>query len=227
MSEPAPDIGSVLRQARIRRGQSLDVVQQQTRIPKKMIDALETNRFEEFPAVVYLRGFLKSYCDHLELDFDPLWAQIDPNKPKPAPPAPAPEPEAPAEQEEPGSRLVPAILAAGLLVAAGAVYLLSRKPVAPAQMRPEPPAELAPLQATKELSLRVVARRDAWLQLETDGNLRFQGRAPTGFSQVWEAKDGFLLRTKDPSALTVYLDGKELPLSDALKTSAGDYKIMR
>ena len=39
--------------------------------------------------------------------------------------------------------------------------------------------------------------------------------------------DGFLLRTKDPSALSVYLDGKDRPLSDDLKTSAGDYRIVR
>ena len=225
MTEELPDIGSALRQARLRRGESLDVVQQQTRIPKKLIEALETNRFEEFPAVVYLRGFLKSYCDHLELDFEPLWSQIDPAKPKPEPQAPAePQP----EPEEAPARLMPALFLAGLVAAGAAVWMLSRKPAgAPAPARPAPPAELAPLNAAKEMTLRVVARRDAWLQIESDGTLRFQGRAPAGFSQLWQAKDGFLLRTKDPSSLSAYLDGKELPLVDALKTSAGDYKIGR
>lgn len=227
MSEEAPDIGSLLRQARIKRGQSLDVVQQQTRIPKKLVDALETNRFDEFPATVYLRGFLKSYCDHLELDFDPLWTRIDPNKPKEAPAAPAKEPQAHAEPEEPRSGLAPAALVGGLLAAGAAVWLLGRKPAPAPAPRQEAPVDLAPFVAIHELSLRVLARRDAWLQVEADGNLRFQGRAPAGFSQLWPAKDGYLLRTKDPSALSVYLDGKELALGELPKTSAGDYKIAR
>lgn len=80
-SQTQSDVGSLLRQARLRRGQSLEAVHQHTRIPKKLIEALENNRFDVFPATVYLRGFLKNYCDHLDVDFDPLWERIMPPKP--------------------------------------------------------------------------------------------------------------------------------------------------
>ncbi|MBI4423240.1 MAG: DUF4115 domain-containing protein [Elusimicrobia bacterium] len=232
MNETTPDIGSVLRQTRIRRGQSLEVVAQQTRIPKKMLEALESNRFEEFPAIVYLRGFLKSYCDHLDVEFEPLWSQIDPAKPKAAAETPESKAEAAPEEESPrdsgGPTLVPLIVVAGLLAAIAAVWFFSQRP-APVEppAPPAPPSAIAPINAPKELVLRVVARADAWMQLQADGALRFQGRAPAGFQQEWKAMDGFLLRTKDPSALTVTLDGQELPLTDALKTSSGDYKIVR
>lgn len=103
---PSPnDVGSLLKQARLRRGQSFEVVFQHTRIPKKFLEALEANRFDEFPAAVYLHGFLKSYCEHLDLEFEPLWSQLKPSQPKaepvketraPEPPAPSqPRPEAP------------------------------------------------------------------------------------------------------------------------------------
>lgn len=241
--ESPPDIGSTLRQARIRRGQSLEVVAQQTRIPKKMLEALETNRFEEFPAMVYLRGFLKNYCDHLDVDFEPLWTQLDPNKAKPAAPEASPpstaEPSANGHHDHDGTgagpsaaQLLPLVLIGGLLVAGAATLLLgSRKPVPPVEQAtappPQPPSEIAPITAPKKMALRISAKQDAWMQLNTDGVLRFQGRAPAGLALDWEAMDSFLLRTKDPAALSVILDGKDLALTEALKTSSGDYKIVR
>lgn len=96
--EARADIGTALKAARTRKGHALEAVAQQTRIPKKFLDALENNRFDEFPALAYLRGFLKSYCDYLELDFEPLWKQITAEPapaeeaPKAAAPAPAPAP---------------------------------------------------------------------------------------------------------------------------------------
>lgn len=248
MDSQTPDIGSVLRQARMRRGQSLEVVQQQTRIPKRMLEALETNRFEEFPAVVYLRGFLKNYCDHLDLDFEPLWAQVDPAKAKAAPaehaaaPAAAHAP-APAREERHdegvatdsgpnAAQLLPFMLVGGLLVAGAGLWLLKSRKPAPAPETvvappPQPPSEIAPINAPSKMVLRIVAKQDAWMQLSTDGVLRFQGRAPAGLALTWDAMDGFLLRTKDPASLSVFLDGKELALTDVLKTSSGDYKIVR
>lgn len=107
-------IGSVLRAARLKRGQSLEAVAQQSRIPKKFLESLENDRFDEFPALVYLRGFLKGYCDHLEVEFEPLWIQIaapaapaapeealDAIKPKHPDPAPTPKPRPAAHKAAP------------------------------------------------------------------------------------------------------------------------------
>lgn len=71
------DIGPILRDARLKRGQSLDAVAQQTRISKRFLEALEESRFEQFPAVVYLRGFLKGYCEYLDVNFDEIWATLN------------------------------------------------------------------------------------------------------------------------------------------------------
>jgi len=70
------EVGAVLRAARLKRGQSLENVAEQTRIPKRYIDALENDRLDEFPAFVYMRGFMKSYCEHLDLPFDEIWARV-------------------------------------------------------------------------------------------------------------------------------------------------------
>ncbi len=51
------EIGAVLKAARLKKGLAVEAVARQTRISKKFLEALEADRFEEFPALVYLRGF--------------------------------------------------------------------------------------------------------------------------------------------------------------------------
>lgn len=86
------EIGDVLKAARLKKGLALEAVARQTRISKRYLEALEGDKFEEFPALVYLRGFLKGYCDFLETDFGPLWEKVEAAT---APPPPAsPEGEA-------------------------------------------------------------------------------------------------------------------------------------
>lgn len=87
-SEIKAAVGGVLRAARLKRGLSLEAVAQQTRISKRFLEALEEDRFDEFPAFVYMRGFLKSYCEHLDLPFADLWAVIQPSAAPETPPAP-------------------------------------------------------------------------------------------------------------------------------------------
>jgi cytoskeletal protein RodZ len=94
------DIGAPLKAARQKKGLSIDNIAQQTRIPKKYLEAMENNRTDELPALVYLRGFLKGYCDFLELDFEPLWKQVtEPQAPTEAVEAPSPAAEAPSPKE--------------------------------------------------------------------------------------------------------------------------------
>ncbi|MBI5947956.1 MAG: helix-turn-helix domain-containing protein [Chloroflexi bacterium] len=70
------DIGGTLRDARVRRGMTVDQVAQDTRISPRFIAALEANSFDELPAPVYVRGFLRSYANYLRLDPAPLMAEL-------------------------------------------------------------------------------------------------------------------------------------------------------
>lgn len=65
-------IGEVLRSTRERRGLSIDQVAQDTRISTRFLEALEAEQFDELPAPVYVRGFLRSYAGYLRLDAQPL-----------------------------------------------------------------------------------------------------------------------------------------------------------
>lgn len=65
-------IGEILEEARIRQGRTINEAAQETRISPRFIEALELDRFEELPAAVYAKGFLRSYATYLQLDPGPL-----------------------------------------------------------------------------------------------------------------------------------------------------------
>ncbi|MEP6870643.1 MAG: helix-turn-helix transcriptional regulator [Anaerolineaceae bacterium] len=70
-------IGVTLRSARIQRGLSVEQVAQDTRISARFIEALEDEMFDELPAPVYVRGFLRSYANYLKVDANALLEELN------------------------------------------------------------------------------------------------------------------------------------------------------
>jgi cytoskeleton protein RodZ len=62
------EIGTSLREARVRQGVDLLEAERATKIRSKYLRALEDERFELLPAQTYVKGFLRSYADYLGLD---------------------------------------------------------------------------------------------------------------------------------------------------------------
>ena len=62
------ELGSSLREARVRRGVELAQVAAETRIRTPYLQALEDERFELLPGSVYGKGFLRAYADYLGLE---------------------------------------------------------------------------------------------------------------------------------------------------------------
>ncbi|MBI5622845.1 MAG: DUF4115 domain-containing protein [Elusimicrobia bacterium] len=217
------DIGSVLKEARLKKGQAVDVVSQHTRVPKKLISAMEGNRLDEFPAMVYLRGFLKIYCDYLDVDFEPLWKKINPDRPAAAPEASAPGAAAPAgkvpsaesaqaaAEEAAGGRKPAALFA--LILAGGvlAVWLLVRRPApeAPAPSEsPVPPPILQPINAPVEPLVTLAFKSDVWVRVTVDDKVRFEGMVPAnGKPLEYKPKLKVSIRTSSPSDLILSLNG--------------------
>jgi hypothetical protein len=66
------DIGSSLREARLRQGLDFPALEEKTKIRAKYLRALEDERFDLLPAPTYVRGFLRSYAEALALDGQPF-----------------------------------------------------------------------------------------------------------------------------------------------------------
>lgn len=62
------EIGTTLRDARVRRDISLQQAEDDTKIRVKYIQAMENEDFDILPAGTYVKGFLRTYAEYLDLD---------------------------------------------------------------------------------------------------------------------------------------------------------------
>lgn len=73
----ADPIGRILSAAREDCGLSIAGIAKVTRIPVASIMALEEGHFENLPAPVFVRGFIRSYCREVDLDPGEVLARYD------------------------------------------------------------------------------------------------------------------------------------------------------
>ena len=62
------EIGKLLTETRIGKDLELDQVARETNIAKRYLEALESDDYSVFPAEPYIVGFLRNYCEYLDLD---------------------------------------------------------------------------------------------------------------------------------------------------------------
>src|SRR5579864_6922114 len=63
-----PDIGSTLREARMRDRIDISEVEAQTKIRAKYLRAIENEEWDLLPGPVYAKSFLRTYGDYLGID---------------------------------------------------------------------------------------------------------------------------------------------------------------
>jgi cytoskeletal protein RodZ len=70
-----PSVGQYLRELREQRKMSVEEVSRATRVPMASVERIETDRFDELPGEVFVRGFLKSYARSLGVPPDEVLAR--------------------------------------------------------------------------------------------------------------------------------------------------------
>lgn len=78
------EIGTALREARERKGLSIEAIEERVKIAQSVIIALEEGNKTKFPHPVYARGFVRSYAMLLGLDSQELCAHFSREYPVPA-----------------------------------------------------------------------------------------------------------------------------------------------
>lgn len=72
--EPRGSVGHALADARRRRALSIEDIAAETRVPIRYLAAIEAERFDEIPGVIYIKGFVKAFaravglCERWALD---------------------------------------------------------------------------------------------------------------------------------------------------------------
>jgi cytoskeleton protein RodZ len=226
------EIGSSLREARLRQGLDFPELEHATKIRAKYIRALEDEQFDVLPAQTYVKGFLRSYAEYLGLDGQ-LYVDeynsryvvgVDEESPLRRPRR-SPPPKGPRVQ----SRVVLLTLL-GIALVAGLV-IVAWKPSGSGKQRTagSPPAS-SPTAATVRKNrtharptvarLQIVASRDSsWLQVHrgsATGPIVFQGTLEKGESQTFVGRR-LWVDVARPEVVTARLNGRvrRLPTGSA------------
>ncbi|MCK9261083.1 MAG: DUF4115 domain-containing protein [Azoarcus sp.] len=109
--------GTMLRQAREGRGESLEEVAQALKLSMRQLVAIESGHYESLPGPAFVRGFVRNYARHLGLDPEAVLAAVGAD----ASAAVDLTPVSNAEGDMPANRgfkfnVVPAAVVAGLLL---------------------------------------------------------------------------------------------------------------
>jgi cytoskeleton protein RodZ len=123
-------IGRVLKQEREERRVSIEELSSTTRIPRRTLECLEEDRFEDLPSGVFVRGFIKAYASAVDIDADEVLARFDEQQPQSAPPPPL----STVERRRGHGSIVFAIVTAVVFAIIVAAFVLVRR--APAQQDP-------------------------------------------------------------------------------------------
>ena len=233
------EIGSSLREARLRRGLTLADAESKTKIRVKYLAALEDERFDVLPGDAYAKGFLHTYAEFLGLrgslyvdEFNERFgASEEPDLPPPR------RPRGGGVARLLDRRIV--IATAVVAAIAGLVWLGSREPGdapelaagPPPSPRPEtaapPPPPPARPRRPATLVLRA-ARGDCWLSVRVgsqDGKLVYEQTLAHGRRVVFGVKRPLWIRLGAPANLVASVAGKPVQLpaltADVVVTAAG------
>ena len=225
------EIGSSLREARLRQGLEFPEIEQATKVRVKHLKALEDEQFDLLPAQTYVKGFLRTYAEYLGLDGQ---LYVDEFNSRYAIGEEEPAPIARRSVGRPPSRVDSRRLLLVLLGIAGLTALViaavqsggsddSNTPVpqangSPTSNQPPPPPrrkkERQKPPAPKRANLLLTADPGAsWIEVHVGssaGRPLFQGTLEPGQTQRFRARR-LWLNVGQPGSLTWTLNGKERP----------------
>jgi cytoskeleton protein RodZ len=213
------EIGTSLREARLRQGLDFPELEQGTKIRAKYLRALEDEQFDVLPAQTYVKGFLRSYAEYLGLDGQlyvdeynsrfVVGEEEQPSRPRRS----APPPRGVQVQ----SRVVLLTLLGIAAVTALVIVAWTRgepQKVPPvglgtAQTRTQTPAKPAVPVNTVRLIVRA-KRGPCWLSVHrgsATGSILFQGTLDQGQDQIFRARRLWITLDR-PENLLMILNGR-------------------
>jgi len=230
-------LGTRLSEIRLAKGVSLDDIARSTRVGRRQLEALETDSWGELPAPVFVKGFIRAYCEFLDTSPDEaleLYRVASGELVKPARVQSA-------VHTLPSRRGGPLMISLVLFIALGAslfalrLGLKSSPRPAPAMSGPAlsdagsaassapipvttvpaVPVQPAPLPAreTKPAGQRLLIRavEPTWIRVQTDEGQVTEELLQAGAVREWTAERRFVLTVGNAGGLEVDLNGRRIP----------------
>lgn len=216
------DIGSSLRDARLRQDFDFPELEERTKIRPKYLRALEDERFDVLPAPTYVRGFLRSYAEALGLDGQPFIDEYNSRfavGEEDAPIRTRRVPTRTSRREARESRLaVLVVLAIAIVTALVIVAWRFGGPegeTVPGLATPSQPTTPAAPAARAAARLAVSARSGAsWMEVRAgvaDGELLYSGTLERGQTKVFQGRR-LSLALAEPDNVVVRVNGSRVQL---------------
>ena len=238
------EIGTTLREARVRRTLTLQQVEEDTKIRVKYVQAMENEDWDIMPGVTYVKGFLRTYSTYLGLDPEVIIGEFRSRGMVPS-----------AEHHEPFSgasvigkphshrgRNTIVILAIVCLVVLAAIYALGMdwgksdepqtrpgalgiaSPSPTASTSPQPSASPTGVPARQKNLVKVEAvGGDCWMEVrrnDAQGVVLFSGTLTKGDKKQFTGKD-IWMSLGNPASVRLEAAGKKVDL----KSDVGPWTV--
>jgi cytoskeletal protein RodZ len=213
------EIGTSLREARLRQGLDFPELEMATKIRGKYLRALEDEQFDLLPAQTYVKGFLRSYAEYLGLDgqlyvdeYNSRYVVGEDDAPFRARRT-ASGPRSPRIQ----SRVVLLTLL-GIAVVTALVIVAWTRGNPEAQQVPgltqpsDTEPAVTPARPVKAKQVRLVVRASlgsSWLRVQRGSRVIFQNWLDLNQVRVFTGRS-LRLEARTPDALTLRLNGKKV-----------------
>ena len=228
-------IGEMLRRERLKSDRDLDRIAHETKIPARLLQAIECEEFDKLPGRLFTISFVRQYAQNLGLDEEQVVADL--RAQQEPPPAAIAEAAPPRPQREVSKAAVGGGAGVLLILAIGYGFLQSSRPprvattegpvaavtkgsadrvVEPARREPQaaPSATQPPSPGTpSELRLVVTAKERSWVTAKLDHHSLFSGMLQPNESKIFEGTGPMDLVAGNPAGLEVRLNGQPLDLT--------------
>lgn len=237
--EKLKELGARLRQFRIEQGISLEEIAAYTRIPARLLNAIEEGRLDELPEPVYVKGFIKRFAEALGLNGPEFASDFPTSYHTPL--------LRPSWRHLPAAQLRPihlylvyvclvigAVSGLSYLVRRSAVQVVESPPLQ-AQQLPTPqnsaqkgqtksqPSNTAEIvqrsQDGKPVQVRVTLKGPSWLRIVADGKTEFEGTLPEGTQRTWVADKLLIVRAGNAGGVLVEFN------DEAAKQMGAPYEV--
>ncbi len=224
--------GLILKKEREKRGLSIEEVSELTRVRPHYISAIESNDWENLPAEVFVRGFIRSYARALDLNEKELLSMLQINEP-----AKLELPRSFKKEETPRLKIYLGLFGA-IIIIFGLLFLYGylkgdnqkeneifkestqKQQTTEKQIKPrieEPDQIVLPediLQTNEPKAqlhtLQCLVRVRTWMRVKIDDNEPREFIFEPGARLNWKAKKGFDLLIGNAGGVELSFDGKPL-----------------
>lgn len=231
-------IGQQLQRKREASRISLHRIHSETRISTVYLEALEEERFDVFPAEIYLVGFLRKYASYLGLDAEVLVAQYHGQKSRSLKHDRIEQEQRESVEKEAStisvqqSIFLTAVILLGFGILVSVFFFVKNKP-ALIESDAEPKVKrflfIPDMYQEKRipLELLVTAKNRSWIRIDADGKKVFEGLLPDASSEHWKARDSFIVIAQDWDDITLKLNGNYIQHIEHIDSDKHRLKIDR